>query len=130
MQYDVSKKDVHRILATANILNTVNGGMVEPHISVRRNKVEYRVDVSLPGIDSNNVRVEIVEKNLIISHHLEFITGERAMLVPHVIAACPLSLDIDHERIRADYEFGHLKVILPLSDFKSGYRREIDINRN
>ncbi len=130
MKYDVSKKEVKQILTTANILNTLHGGMIEPQIQVKRDTKNYHVKVTVPGVSEDKLKVEIVDKNLIVSHEMEFETTEGALVVPHVIAVCPLSLNIDHEKISADYEHGVLHVMLPLSDFTSGYRREIDINLN
>ena len=131
MFYDVSRKDVKRILTSANILNTLNGGMAESQITVNRDAHEYHVAVTLPGIDENKLKVEIAEKHLIVSHLMDF-EGEKGetLVVPHVVAACPLSLDIDHDRITAEYHDGLLDVKLPLSDFTSGYRREINITRD
>ena len=130
MYYDASKNEVHRILTSANILNTINGGMVEAQINVKRNLHEYHVTVTVPGISPDRLKVEIVDKHLIVSHMLEFAQRNgTTIVVPHVLAACPLSLDIDHDKITADYRDGVLEVILPLSDFTSGYRREIQITR-
>jgi HSP20 family molecular chaperone IbpA len=85
----------------------------------------------IPGVDGENLKVEIAEKHLLVSHEMEFETpDERVLRVPHVLAACPLSLDIDHSKITADFEDGILEVQLPLSNFTSGYRREIDINKH
>lgn len=129
MKYDVSKNEVKRILTTANILNTLHGGMIEPQIKVKRDTLNYHVTVLVPGISEDKLKVEIVEKNLIVSHEMEFEAREGQLLVPHVVAVCPLSLNIDHARISADFEDGILQVRLPLSDFTSGYRREIEINK-
>ncbi len=131
MKYEISKNEVHRILTSANVLNTLNGGMVESQISVIRDLHEYHVKVTAPGISEDNLKVEIVEKHLIVSHQLEFqLQDGKSIIVPHVLAACPLSLDIDHSRISADYNDGLLEVTLPLSDFTSGYRREINITKD
>ncbi len=131
MYYDASKKDVHRILTNANIMNTLNGGMAEARIDVKRDMNEYHITVSIPGISEDKLKVEIADKHLIVSHMMEFgMANRKVAVVPHVLAACPLSLDIDHDRITADYEDGILEVRLPLSDFTSGYRREINISKH
>jgi HSP20 family molecular chaperone IbpA len=129
MHYDRSKNEVYRILNNANVLNTLNGGSVEPQINVNRNLHEYQVIVSVPGINREKIKIEIAEKHLLISHLIEFnMHNGNTGVIPHVIAACPLSLDIDHERITAEFQDGMVEVILPLSDFTSGYRREIKIS--
>ncbi len=129
MRYDVSKREVHQLLRTANVLNTIHGGTIEPQIEVKRDNEFYHVSVTVPGIREEKLKVEIAEKHLIVSHNMQFETRNGKILhVPHVLAVCPLSLDIDHNKITADLENGTLHVHLPLSDFTSGYRREIDIN--
>jgi len=130
MFYDVSKQEVHRILTSANIMNTWNGGMAEARIHVKRDVHEYHVTVNIPGISEDKLKVEIADKHLIVSHLMEFsIANDKTAVVPHVLAACPLSLDIDHDNISAVYKNGILEVILPFSDFTSGYRREINISK-
>lgn len=129
MHYDRNKNEVYRILNNANILNTLNGGSVEPQIYVDRTSEEYQVQVTVPGIDKDKIKIEIAEKHLLISHLMEFaLHNGKTAVMPHVVAACPLSLDIDHERITAEFHDGAVEVILPLSDFTSGYRREIRIS--
>ncbi|MEJ2004944.1 MAG: Hsp20/alpha crystallin family protein [Cyclobacteriaceae bacterium] len=129
MYYDVSKKEVHRILTSSNIMNTWNGGMAEAQIDVQRDLNEYHVTVTIPGISEDRLKAEIADKHLIVSHLMEFkLSNGKTAIVPHVLAACPLSLDIDHSNIKADYSNGVLQVSLPLSDFSSGYRREINIS--
>jgi HSP20 family molecular chaperone IbpA len=130
MHYDRSKSDVYRILNNANILNTLNGGSIEPQIQVSRTSTEYHVVVSVPGIDENKIKLEIAEKHLLISHQMEFqLHNGKTAVAPHVIAACPLSMDIDHERISALFDDGVIDITLPLSDFSSGYRREIKFSK-
>lgn len=130
MRYDINKSEVKQLLRTANILNTIHGGTIEPQIHVRRDTTNYHVTVKIPGINEEKLKVEIAEKHLIVSHEMTFETAdEKILLVPHVLAACPLSLNIDHTKITADFNEGTLVVQLPLSDFSSGYRREIDINK-
>jgi HSP20 family molecular chaperone IbpA len=131
MKYDVNRNEVHRILTSANILNTLNGGMAESQIRVERDLNEYHITVTAPGISEDRLKVEIADKHLIVSHMLDFqMKNGKIAVVPHVIAACPLSLDIDHTKITADFKNGVLEVSLPLSDFTSGYRREINISKD
>lgn len=131
MKYDISKSEVLQLLTTANVLNTLHGGTIEPQIRVTRGSQNYHVTVKIPGVEEEKLKVEIAEKHLIVSHEMEFKSvNEKVLLVPHVLAACPISLDIDHENISANFENGMLEVTLPLSDFTSGYRREIDINKH
>jgi HSP20 family molecular chaperone IbpA len=88
------------------------------------------VVVSVPGIDENKIKLEIAEKHLLISHQMEFqLHNGKTAVAPHVIAACPLSMDIDHERISAFFDDGVIDITLPLSDFSSGYRREIKFSK-
>lgn len=130
MHYDRSKSDVYRILNNANILNTLNGGSIEPQIDVSRTTTEYHVKVTVPGINEDNIKLEIAEKHLLISHQMEFqLHNGKIAVAPHVIAACPLSLDIDHENITAFYSNGVIDITLPLSDFTSGYRRDIKLSK-
>lgn len=128
MKYDKDKSWVRRMLKTADIMNTVNGGMAEPYLNFERKSDHYLLKAKIPGVDVNSLGVEMVEDNLIVHHKLDFEgTQGEMMKLPHVIATFPIQGYVDYKGIAAKYELGTLKVILPFNELSSGYHKTIDI---
>lgn len=130
MKYDKDKNWVRRMLKTADVMNTVNGGMVEPHLNFERKSDHYLLKARVPGVDANALGVEMVESNLILHHQLDFedLNGAK-MKLPHVIATFPIQGHVDYKNIVAKYEAGVLKVKLPFNELFSGYHKNIEIQR-
>ena len=130
MKYSRDKSWVRRMLKTADVMNTVNGGMAEPYLNFERNQDHYLLRARVPGVKADSLGVEIIEDNLILHHKLDFegIEGSNLQL-PHVIATFPIQGYVDYENISARYEAGLLKVTLPFNELSSGFHKRIDIER-
>lgn len=130
MKYDHNIEWVRRVLQTADIANTLNGGMSEPRVKLFKLADHYLLKTSIPGVDVEKIKVEIVNKSLLVYHDIAFDSSEDSeMTVPHVVATCPLSPEIDFKNISASFEGKTLNVILPFNELKTGFNKNIEIQR-
>ncbi|MBL6449053.1 hypothetical protein JMN32_22265 [Fulvivirga sp. 29W222] len=130
MKYDKDKKWVRRVLHTADIVNTLNGGISEPQVELEKKSDHYLLKARIPGVDIEKIKVEIVEKNLMVYHNLEFKgRNNSVIMVPHVAATCPLSPEIDFRNISASFEEKILSVFLPFNELRTGFHKNIEIKK-
>ena len=130
MKYDKDKKWVRKVLQTANIVNTLNGGISKPIVGFSKMDDHYLLKARIPGVDAEDIKVEIMDDNLMIYHDLEFKTIDNApLMVPHVVASCQISNQIDHRNISASMEGNVLHIYMPINDLKKGFSKKINIKR-
>ncbi|MEM6522424.1 MAG: Hsp20/alpha crystallin family protein [Bacteroidota bacterium] len=128
MRYDKDRSWVRSVLKTSDIMNTLNGGMSQPTTNIRREQDHYLITLKVPGVDLENVKVEIIDKNLIFHHIINFNDLDDSSLnIPHVLATYSLAADVDHNNITAAQKEGVLHVKLPFNELSSGYHREVDV---
>ncbi len=130
MKYDKGRNWARRMLKTADVMNTINGGMAEPYLHFERKEDHYLLKARVPGVDVDSLGVEMIEDNLILHHKLDFEdTDGQVMKLPHVIATFPIQGFVDYRGIAAKYEADMLKVVLPFNELSSGYHKNIEIER-
>ena len=130
MKYDKDKSWIRGVLRSADIMNTMNGGMAQPEIEMTKKNDHYLITARVPGVDHNSLKVEVVDQHVILHHTLHMGTEESQVLnVPRVLASFPISIDVDYEKITAHLEDSRLKVILPFNELSNGYHKSIQVNR-
>ena len=110
---------------TADFINTVNGGTVYPTFTTVKKRDHYKIQVTMPSVDPNDLKVEINNEMLMIFHQMEV----KDVNVPNVIGMFQLSTDAVIDEITAEYEDQLLTVIIPKDQMSGGFRREIKIHR-
>ena len=119
-------KELSRNLArTADFINTVNGGTVFPTFNTIKHKDHYKIEVTMPSVDPNDLKVEINNDTLMIFQQMEV----REVSVPNVLGMFKLSDDAVLDEITAEYEDHLLTVIIPKDQMSGGFRRDIKIKR-
>ncbi len=130
MKYDKESSWVRSILRSADIMNTINGGMTQPDIKITRKEDHYLITARVPGVDLNTIKVEVVDKHVILHHALHLDTKEEDVLsIPRVLASFPISNEVDYEKITAYVEEELLKIVLPFNELSKGYHKNIQVNR-
>ena len=104
--------------------NGVNGARdFVPSIDIAENEIGYEVSVDLPGLNPEDVSVEMHDNQLTISGKRESRQEEKDKTFHRVerrygefrrVVALPTP--VDEENISADYQQGVLKVVLPKSE--------------
>lgn len=133
MKYEHNIEWVREVLKTGDIANTLNGGISKPQLKLEKKPDHYLLKTRIPGVNVEKIRVEIMDKNLMVYHDIKFESlggsEDAEMMVPHVVATCPLSPEIDFKNISASFEGKVLNVILPFNELKTGYNKNIEIKK-
>ncbi|MEQ9466946.1 MAG: Hsp20/alpha crystallin family protein [Ekhidna sp.] len=119
----VDKNVSKRLAETANIINTIHGGSIYPTFNTTTEKDHYRLEVSAPTIEPDDIKVEVNGSDLMIYQNIHV----NAYTLPNILGIIKISTDVELENIHAEYEDDLLVVILPFSEMSGGFQKEIDI---
>lgn len=119
----VDKGITKRIAETANIVNTINGGSIFPTFNTSIEKDHYRLEVSAPTIEADDLKVEVSGSDLMIYHNIQV----HAYTLPNILGLIKISADVELENISAEFEDDLLVVIMPFSEMTGGFHKDIDI---
>lgn len=126
----ISDTLVKNMIVTADLLNTINGGMSMPSFQIKRKEVHYELDVKAPGISAEALKVEIHNRLLSVFHYLDYASPEQQegdIGAPNIIHLMAIPSDVELDSIRAEYKANKLKVIMPFNEVADGYHRSVDI---
>jgi len=126
-----NKDLINSLAVQADILNTINGGVIMPTMKMRKQKKGYALDVKVAGVDSESMRVEVIDNELALYYLMNFgpIPGIEAenVEVAYFIRILAIPREVSIPKIKAFYKNGHLRVMLPYNEFANGYQRSVDI---
>lgn len=117
---------IKNLAQTAEVINTINGGMSQPILKFRKSQNEWLVCVRVPGVDADKMRIEIRDGQMFLFH----IISENNVAdidLPYLLAGFPLDRRVNCDGIIAEYENGELFIHLPLDETRNGYEREVEI---
>jgi HSP20 family molecular chaperone IbpA len=121
------------LLLTADVMNTLNGGMSKPDIRMSREKDGYILHARLPGVAPARMQVEIKNNQLFLFHHISLRKDDLydgIHFIPFHIGFVVIPFDVEITQIKAVYEKGELKVIMPFNEFSNGYHKRIHIDKS
>lgn len=109
-----------------DLINTLGGGVSMARVAVKDKKDRLEVRVSAPGIHPENMQVIVDHNRLSVLGMLPAREGtELRMPLFHQMIQIPFQVDVN--RIRARYQAGALKVVLPYAEGWSNTPRAIEI---
>jgi HSP20 family protein len=120
------------LLVKTDVMNTLGGGVTLPSVDIEQKEDHYRVDVRVPGVSPDSLKVDIEGNRLIVSRLIEVKEGTEEgspMKASNVIHVLPIPNDVDLDKIRAHYDDKGLHVLLPHNSYASGYRKNVEIER-
>jgi HSP20 family molecular chaperone IbpA len=123
----INKNVIRELLLTGDIFHTINGGRVQPSTNFERKEDHYQLTVKVPGIDTQNLKVEVQNNQLLVLHIREHQNSAQQAKVPFLIDSLKIPFDVNITGIYANMEEGMLKVVLPFNELANGYRKSIDI---
>lgn len=119
------------MIVTADLLNTINGGMSMPTTRMKRQEDHYELEVMAPGFSADDLKIEIHNRHLSVFHYMHYIAPEHTMEqdgAPNIIHLTPIPFDVQLDSIRAVYEGRLLRVIMPFNELAEGYYRSVQID--
>lgn len=123
------KKEKYLDLITSiDVLNTLNGGVSEPQLCLAHYKEYREIRLRVPGINLEEVRVEIHNNNLSIFYLINILSSERLIPLPRFVYNRNVPYYIDINRINARLEEEELIVNLPYNRLANGYHKDVRIN--
>lgn len=117
---------IKNLAHTAEIINTINGGMAEPVLKINRHGREWMVNLRIPGVEVENIKLEIKDRSLLVFHMISEGNDSQIQL-PYLVTALTIGNKIDLDGIIAEYENGQIIIHLPMNEQATGYEREIEI---
>ncbi len=111
------------LLAQFDLSNTVNGGMAQAAIRAWQARDGYHLELGMPGIALDKVRIEAVQQRFVIYYPMSVMEGSIQM--PYYLVNLPLLPIVDVERIEARIQDGKIHVFAPFNDWAKGNRKEI-----
>ncbi len=122
----INKNITKHLARTADVLNTIHGGMSQTTINLKVFENEWLIRVKTPGVDLENLKLEVLDNHLYI-HQMMGIENMGDQKAPYVVAMIPLTRQINVEAISATFENGHTLIKLPFDEMINGYERQIEI---
>ncbi|MEQ8470223.1 MAG: Hsp20/alpha crystallin family protein [Marinoscillum sp.] len=117
---------IKNLAHTADIVNTINGGMTQANMEIEKSESEWLVEIKLPGVSAERMKIEVRNSQMFL-FHLIADTNASEIELPYMVTALALDKRVDFDGIMAEYENGRLFIHLPLDEEASGYEREIEI---
>lgn len=122
----VDKETSKRLAETANVINNINGGSIFPTFKTTTEKDHYRLEVSVPSVEPEDIKVEVNGSDLMIYQNVHV----NSYTLPNMLGMIKIAADVELENISAEFEDELLIVIMPFSEMSGGFQKEIDIYRH
>ncbi len=119
------------ILANIDFSNTLNGGRVEPNITVNQTADSYEVFVKVAGLEADHLKVD-VDNNRLWLYTLQPVLKKAEQeipenYVPQTIGQLMLPNFVDVENISAKYYNHQWKIVMPIDDYRKKFKKHIDV---
>jgi HSP20 family molecular chaperone IbpA len=125
------KKNNYLDLITAvDVLNTLNGGMSEPQMSIQQGEEAREIRLRIPGTSKEAVNVEVHNNTLTIYHFIPVPSQDKIIEMPRIVYSRVIPYFIDISKIHAHVEVEELVVELPFNRLANGYHRHIRIRED
>jgi HSP20 family molecular chaperone IbpA len=121
-----------QVLLTADLMNTINGGMSKPVIRMERLEKHYLIRVKVPGVTAENLVIEIKNNTIFLFHKVSVHSNDLykgSDFFPFTVGLMIIPFDVNIRGIQAHYEHNELQVIMPFNELSGGYFKRINIDR-
>ena len=115
------------LLASIDVLNSLNGGVSEPQMTLKQFHDHREIRLKVPGVKEENLKVEIHNNTLSVFYIFHFQSDGVWIEVPKVVYNKPIPYFVDATRITATHEDGFLIITLPYNEMAEGYHRRVSI---
>lgn len=115
------------LITGIDILNTINGGSVEPTVKFSKFPEYHEIKVKAPGIAEEQLHVNIENNQLVIFYQLDIESQGKSVPVPRIVYNKAIPFFIDTQNINAQHSGNTLTVQLPFNELANGYHRDVPI---
>ena len=124
-----SNDNIKKIALTADIVNTLSGGVSEPQVVLKKSNRAHELRIKIAGVDSQQIKVEIHNNWLTVFHVINFQSGQDVVNVPRIVYGKSIPYFIDVENIGAEYSDDYLLVHMPYNARANGFHKKINIKQ-
>ena len=122
-------KFAQELLTGIDVMNTLNGGMSEPVVKVKQYPTHREIRVRIPGVDVENVKIEINNNDLMIYYFTVLLSQDQELRFPKVLYNKSIPYFVDSKKITAAEQDGTFVVRLPFNELADGHHRDITIKQ-
>jgi HSP20 family molecular chaperone IbpA len=117
------------LITSIDVLNTLNGGLSEPAMTMNHHEDFREIRVKVPGIKLDDIHIEMHNNSLSIYYFLNLVSGEKLIQLPRFVYSRNVPYFIDISKITAKLDGEELVVTLPFNRLANGYHKEIKIKQ-
>ena len=121
------KLEFKDIVTSIDVLNTIQGGLSEPFLSMIEDEEGREVRVRVPGVNKTSLQVEVINNQLAVFYMIPIHSNGKLLRMSQVIYNNPIPYFVEASKIKATYEENELIVELPFNELSGGYKRKIKI---
>lgn len=126
----INKEELSELLKFGDLQNTIQGGSSPIYIKSKHTKEAYEFMVKIPGVSSQDINVDLVDRSLVIYNTIikEGSDQDYQLVLPVNMKNIILPLDAELENIEALHNGeGKVKISIPRDGTRRGIRKKIDI---
>lgn len=123
----ISQEFLHTIAPQLNLLNTLGGGVAQPHVRLHKRDQGMVIRVSAPSVRPETFHVVLNDNRLDVFAEYRH-APEDQLIAPLFVQSFDVPEAFDLARIDAEHHAGELRVRIPYKD-PSDNHREITIRR-
>jgi HSP20 family molecular chaperone IbpA len=116
------------LLTSIDVLNTVNGGVSEPYLSLREEANGHEIRVRIPGVSQKAIQVEVKHNELAVFYLIPVTSSGELIFMPQIVYKQVIPHFIEVTGIKAVYKENELIVKLPFNKQSDDYNRKIEIS--
>jgi HSP20 family protein len=113
MTMRVAPELVKTLAESADLINTINGGMSLAHVEKHTLADHYLVTIKVPGVDKHSLKLELHNDQLWIFQLMHL---EEDIDIPYLLTSVQLDENVDRRAVHADFQGKNLNVVLPFAE--------------
>ena len=114
---------VKTLADSADLINTINGGMSLAYVEKHTLTDHYLVTVKVPGVDKHALRIELHNGQLFVFQLMQL---DHSVEVPYLVTVIELSKQVDRQAVHANYQGKNLNIVLPFGEQQGGSEIRIE----
>ncbi len=122
-----NKKVLINLLKQGDVLNTLNGGCVEPQVGINKSNDEFIIQIKAPSVQADAFDIFLDFHRLKVSLYCHHPFKEAALRHPMFSRSFQIPGYVDSDGIYAHYEEESLTIHLPFRKLSQEQRRHIRI---
>ena len=115
------------LLTSVDVLNTLNGGVSEPYVSIRQQNERHQIRIRVPGVALEGIQVEINNNELSVFYLIPVQTTGKLVHMPQIVYNHSIPYFIEVSKIKAIVDDRELVVDLPFNKLSGGYNKKIQV---